>query len=402
VASHSPLTGLRGYRAALLRRPYRRLWVASLVSRAGDAIQFTALPLFAYAATGSPVAVASVVFVEGCGLIAGALLAQFVVDRQPPRRLLVALDCIRALTVLTLAAVPTYGMAVAVSLILAITTACFTPLSSAVVPRLVDDDSLPAANALQWTAGVLPQLVGAPLGGLLVALASARIAFALNAVTFAISAVLLLRLPPLPPLAAVMGPWCQMRDALRAARRVPILPPLLAMQALAAGSVGATSALLVVLAERDYDLGAAGYGAWLTAIGVGALLGPLVMPMVVRFSPRDTVAAAYVVRGASDVALGALNQAALGAMFLGVYGLNTSSGMVAYQTLVQRAAPEHLRGRAFAVLDVVWQTARLASIAAGGLLALRFGARPVFVLGGLLLVTAGLVGALWFGRMGSL
>lgn len=44
-----------------------------------------------------------------------------------------------------------------------------------------------------------------------------------------------------------------------------------------------------------------------------------------------------------------------GGILLGLYGLNTSSGMVAYQTVVQREVPSSLRGRAFALLDVVWQ-----------------------------------------------
>jgi hypothetical protein len=66
--------------------------------------------------------------------------------------------------------------------------------------------------------------------------------------------------------------------------------------------------------------------------------------------------------------------------------------MVAFQTMVQREVPTGIRGRVFALLDVVWQTGRLASIAIGAGLAASIGIRALFVLGGALLILAGAVG----------
>jgi predicted MFS family arabinose efflux permease len=83
-----------------------------------------------------------------------------------------------------------------------------------------------------------------------------------------------------------------------------------------------------------------------------------------------------------------------GGLLLGVYGLNTSSGMVAYQTMVQREVPSAIRGRTFALLDVVWQSGRLVSVAAGGAMGATIGVRAVFVIGGALLAMAGIVGVL--------
>jgi hypothetical protein len=165
------------------------------------------------------------------------------------------------------------------------------------------------------------------------------------------------------------------------------------MQGTAALAVGATSALLVVLAERAYGLSGAGYGAWLAVIGAGALLGPLVVPALTRLPPAHTVSGAYIIRGAGDIGLGALSNGLAGGGLLFLYGLNTSSGTVAFQTLVQQAVPETLRGRAFALLDVTWQTGRLTSIAVGGIAANAFGIRPVFYAGGTLLLVAGIFGA---------
>src|SRR5205823_6535985 len=145
--------------------------------------------------------------------------------------------------------------------LLAIGTACFFPVSNATVPRLVADAALPAANGLQWTAGVLLQLVAAPIGGLLVTVGAARLAFALNALSFLISGFLLLGLPNLSTVQAeVTSAWQQLPELVRAIPRVRILPPLIAMQTLAALAVGATSALLVVLARDAYGMNGTGYG----------------------------------------------------------------------------------------------------------------------------------------------
>jgi MFS family permease len=383
----------------LRHRAYRRLWLAAVVSRAGDTLNFVALPLFVYAATHSPTVVSVLVIAEIAGAVGGALLAGPFVDRLPPRRLLIAADLARLLAAASLAVIPTAPGAVVAAFVLAIATAMFSPTSNALIPRLVNDDELTTANAMQWTAGVLLQLVLAPIGGLLVAVVSARVPFALNAASFALSAVILGRLPPQRGLAVHASALLQLSGAARAFRRSSLLRALVMMQTLAALAVGATSALLVVLARQAFGLSATGYGLWLAAIGAGALAGPLLLTAARRVNPANVVTAAYAIRGGGDALLGVLGNGAAGAGILVVYGLNTSSGTVAFQTLVQQGVSADLRGRAFALLDAVWQSGRLVSIALGGVAASVFGIRPLYLAGGALLVVAAAVGALLMPRM---
>jgi MFS family permease len=391
--SHPLRAGLAGYRLALGNTAYRRLWLAAVISRTGDTLNFTALPLFVFGLTHSPGAVGATVFAEGIGLIAGGILAQSIVDRLPPRQLLVTLDLLRAAAAVLLVIFPTFPTAVAVSLLLGLGTASFSPLSNAVVPRLVSDRALVAANGLQWTAGVLLQLVAAPVAGLLVTAGDARLAFAVNAASFVASAIVLLGLPYLPRVhQKAASAWQQLPELLAAVPRLPVLPPLLAMQGFAALAVGATSALLVVLARDAYSLSGTGYGLWLSAIAAGALVGPLLVPLLTRMPAYQAVSGAYVIRGVGDIGLGLMNSSVGGATLLGLYGVNTSSGMVAFQTMVQREVPSRITGRVFALLDVVWQTGRLASIAIGAALAASIGIRAVFVLGGAFLILAAAVG----------
>lgn len=101
----------------------------------------------------------------------------------------------------------------------------------------------------------------------------------------------------------------------------------------------------------------------------------------------------YAVRGLVDLVLVLATSVPLAAAALVVYGLSTSTGSVTFSSLVQSRVPAHLRGRAFAGFDILWQTGRMLSLLVGGLLADTLGIRAVYLLGGLLLLAAAAVGA---------
>ena len=74
------------------------------------------------------------------------------------------------------------------------------------------------------------------------------------------------------------------------------------------------------------------------------------------------------------------------------YGIGTSTGNVAFSTVLQSHVPDRLRGRVFSAFDLIWQSMRLVSLLLGGLLADVAGIRAVYYLGGALLVAAALTG----------
>jgi hypothetical protein len=96
------------------------------------------------------------------------------------------------------------------------------------------------------------------------------------------------------------------------------------------------------------------------------------------------------VRGAVDLVLVVVTTVPLAAASLLLYGLSTSIGGVTFINLVQSRVPDQLRGRAFAGVDVLWQSGRLLR---GGLFADAFGVRVVYLVGGVLLLAAAAVGA---------
>jgi predicted MFS family arabinose efflux permease len=93
-----------------------------------------------------------------------------------------------------------------------------------------------------------------------------------------------------------------------------------------------------------------------------------------------------------DLVLGATRSLPVALGALTVYGVGTSTGMVAYSTLLQAEVAAETRGRVFAGFDLLWQTGRLASLTLGGIAADTLGVQAIYRLGGGLLLVAGVVG----------
>jgi hypothetical protein len=100
----------------------------------------------------------------------------------------------------------------------------------------------------------------------------------------------------------------------------------------------------------------------------------------------------YLIRGVGDVLLAIFTPLPIALLLLFVYGLNTSTGMVVFNSTVQGAVPDAVRGRVFTLLDVTWSAMRLLSLAIGGMLVDSIGIQLVFWAGGALLAISGALG----------
>ena len=383
-------------RSVLAQPDYRRLWAARTASQWGDTFSFIALAVLIYRLTGSGLGVVGVVVAEIVPVLLLAPVAGALVDRLPRVRVMVSADLVRAVLAAVLAvwhdeAVVIYAIAFGLSA----AAVFFSPAASSVLPALVRDEELVAANSGIWTTAVLSQIVLAPLAGGLVVTVGPGGAFALNAVSFVVSALFLRGLRVSGPVREV-GRRRLLADARAAAglvRTDPLLRALAVGQLLAALSAGATSALLVVLAAEHLRAGPGAYGLLVGAIGVGAALGPLLLLRLVRDPRRPVwVFGPYLLRGVVDLVLASVRSVPLAAASLAVYGLGTSTGAVTFTSLLQSHVDDRTRGRVFATMDLLWQSGRLTSLGVGGLLADTVGVRAVYYLGGVLLVLAGAAG----------
>lgn len=380
---------------ALGSGPFRRFFAARTISQWGDTFNSVAIVVLVYRLTGSGLKVAATVVLEILPVLLLGVLAGAAVDRLPRRRVMVGADLGRAAIAALLAVFSgNLGAVYVAAFGLSAFSVFFNPAAASVVPALVGDDDVIGANSAVWSAAVVSQIALAPAAGGLVTVARAAPAFAINALSFLASAVLLVRVPlPVRPETGQAARLDELAEGLRAIRASRFLVTLAGVQALAALSAGATSALLVVLAGRHLHVGAGHFGLLIGAIGVGAGFGPLLLQGLVSDVRRPGwLFGPYLLRGVVDLTLAATGSFAVAAGSLVAYGLGTSTGNVTYNSVLQTGVPDRIRGRVFAFYDTVWQTARLISIGVGGVLADAFGITVVYALGGVLLLAAGLLG----------
>jgi predicted MFS family arabinose efflux permease len=391
-----------GLAAVLGKGAYRRLFVAQTVSRWGDTFSTVALVVLVFRLTGSGLGVTGVMIAEIAPVLLLAPLAGAVVDRLPRVPVMVAADLWRMGLAALLPLVDHHLVAVyAVAFGLAAGGVLFNPAAAAVLPGLVDEEELVAANSGLWSAAVVSQIALAPLAGALVAAWGVGPAFLVNAASFAVSALALARLRlPGHPVPVSPGSWRgRVGEGVRLLVGSRLLRLLALVQLLAALSAGATSALLVVLAGRRLGVGPGGFGLLLGAIGIGAATGPLLLARLTS-NPRrpGLVFGPLLLRGVVDLVLATMRSlpVALGALVC--YGVGTSTGMVTYNALLQAEVAPEARGRVFAGFDLLWQAGRLASLALGGVAADVMGVQAVYGLGGGLLLVAGTVGLVGLAR----
>ena len=398
---------LGAYRDVTRSPSYFPLWLGQLLSSFGDTLHYIALVVLVFQLTGQGIAVAGLVAAEIVPVLLLGPIAGVIIDRFSRRAVLIGADLFRAALVLSLPWPQGAWHAYLVAADLAAGNVFFNPTVQAVIPTLTTPDQRLAANSVSWSTGRLVQILASAVAGGLIGLVGTGPAFMLNAASFGGSALLLMRLP-IPPHAGQLtgdarrglnGYMADARHGLAFAAQDHFVSRLLVVQALASFATGATGAMLVVLAEQHLRLSASGFAWLIGAIGVGALLGPLI-PNALARDYRDArwLFVPYVIRGAVDMLLATFASLPIALLLLLVYGLNTSTGIVVFNATLQAAIPDQVRGRVFTLLDITWNAMRLLSLVAGGVLADVVGIQPVFWAGGALLAFAGALGLLLLAR----
>ena len=390
--------GRGGYALLAASPSFRRLAAAQMLSRVGDSIHYVALVVLVFNLTRSGLSVSGTVIFEALPAVLFGTLAGAVVDRYPRRRVMIAADLGRAGLAFAMAAASSLPQIYAIAFGLALGALFHGPSVQALVPDVVGQDVLGRANAIIWSGIQSSHVLGSALGGAIVSAIGPRAAFVVNGATFLLAAGLVAAIR-LPAVSATVdapvrrGLWYEAAEGFRYATRDGFVRGLLVVQLLAVLSVGGTGALLVVLASEQLGVDGARFGLLVAAIGAGAFTGPLLFGRWLDRHPTPSfVFMPYLVRGVIDASIAFMRGFWLPAVSLFVYGVNTSTGGVAFTTLLQQRVPESLRGRVFSTLNVEWQIGRLASIALAGILVETAGVQAVYVLAGVLLVAAGLFG----------
>lgn len=364
---------------------------AYTASTIGDSVYYMALA-WAAARTGSAsqtgLVLAAGSIPRAVLLLGGGVLA----DRFGPRRVVVASDTARCLVILGLAGVllltsPTVWMLIAVALVFGAADALFLPAVGALPPRITTASQLARVQGMRGLATRTATVVGAPLGGVAVALGGPVLAFAGAGLLFALALPLLLavRMSPLPESdGTATGPAGTARrelaDGLRHIRRHPMLGPLVLVVAVSElGFVGPLNLGLILLSE-ERGWGASGMGWVIAGFGIGAGASALVLTVRGRVPRAGLVMCLTVLVGA--IAIGALAYAPSVPLAAGVallIGLFVGLGGALCGALTQTAADPAYLGRVTSVSTLFTHALAPLSYPVTGAAVALWGTGPVFV-----------------------
>jgi MFS family permease len=372
-------------------RQARWFFAAHLQNALGTGAGYVALLVLAYDRLGSAWGATAVLLADLIpAMLLGPALGRLI-DRHGRLRSAIAADLIGALAfagiVFAHGAIPL----VALALVAGVGSALFRPATCALLPAIVDERRLGAANGLFGAMRETGQLLGPALAAGLLLLAGPELIIGFNAVTFAASVFLLGRLRgrvrPVAPAAVDEVAAGGVRSLLQE-RTVRSLVGTSGAVMLVAG---ATNVAELVIAQRDLGVGSTGFALLVSAFGCGMLAGSLLGGRAGgapsdSLTAHDRVTARYLTAiallGLGLVGTGAAPALPLAMLSFALAGVGNGLFLVTVRVLMQRLIPEHLHGRAFGLQDAVDSWGFGAAILAGGALAASLGGRATFLLAG--------------------
>jgi MFS family permease len=386
----------------VLRFPdFRYLFLGQSASVVGDRAVVVAIALFVTQLTGSATDLGLVLGAQALPLVTLLLFGGVWADRLPRHRIMIVTDVVRAALHATLAILIFTGAVqiwhlVVIEALFGAAEAFFQPAYTGLIPQTVPEDLIQDARALTESTANLAFLVGPALATALVLGVGAGEAFAFDAATFVVSALLLARVHPRPRGESV-APGGMLHELRAGWREVSSRTWLWVTIAVFTGAVLCVYAqwysLGPVIARDLY--GGVGVFGWLeSAAGVGAVVGALVG---IKLKPRRPLLAGMLLVLAWPVMTGLF---AIGAPVAVVFVCAFASGfgfsllMIWWETALARYVPANALSRVSA-----WDwMGSLALLPVGyllaGPLANAFGARVVLGAGsaiGLVLIAIGLL-----------
>jgi MFS family permease len=379
-----------------LRSPAYRLLAGSLaLSLLTQGLWAIAVVWQVVALGGGPGALAFVTALSAAGMMATTLLGGALADRVPQRRILLAVALVQAVgtavaAVLSLTGVLSVWHLALVSLVDGVALGLYYPAYSALVPALVPEDELLAANGLEGVVRpILAQAAGPAAAGLVVATYSPGAALAVTAIT-ALGAAACLRALPTTPVrrdldgASPTGLLADVREGFVYMVRTPwLLATLLFASLMLLVFIGPFE-VLVPFAVQAAGGGPSQHAAVLMAFGIGGAVGSMVVASL-RL-PRRYLTVMNLLWGLGCIPIVVFGFSAdLWVMIAAgaVMGGTFQAGMVIWGTLLQRRVPPALLGRVSSLDFFVSLSFMPLSMALAGTVGELVGLTTVFLVAGI-------------------
>lgn len=385
-----------------LRTPdFALLWVAQVISGFGDKVTLFALAFVSWELTRSALFTSFAIVIATVPYAVFGFFGGAIADAIGHRRAMIACDLIRLAVIglVPIALVANAPLAVAYVLVFiaALCSAVFIPARVAIVPDLVPREHLGAGNALVYASDRTVEIVGAMIAGVLVAALGAT-AFYVDAGTFALSALLLLRMSrPDRPARSVSwgGLWRDAADGLRVIRRTSVLWANTVFSLAAQLAIPVMNGLTPVLIFREFGLGPEEFGIAEAALAVGAVVAGVAFPPLLKRYPKGRlVVLGFAAYGLIALGLSGARDFSIALLLFAGLGVANVFFFVPNVTISQEYTPPELRGRVFgarlALLHISWIPIVLVSGSAADV----FGAPALIAVGGFLTLATAMIGAL--------
>ena len=377
-------------------RDFRLLLAGQTTSQLGTQVSGVALPLLAVLVLeagsleiGLINAAATLPFAL-VGLPAGAWL-----DQMRRRPVLVASDVLRAAVLATIPVAALLGVLsvaqlVAVSLLVGVGRVFFDIGYRSYLPSVVGRDHVLAGNASLEFVRATGQIVGPGLGGALVSVVSAANVLLIQAATFAVSAVTLLRVrarePDPVPDPAGPGLAGQVVEGLRFVWRHPLLRATAVASAASNLSFALASAVSIVFMSRTLGLSPVGIGLVLSGGSAAVMVGAALTTKVAKAVGSARLIWLSLAVTSPLTVLGPLAHPGSGLVLLVIGIVAGELGQIVYAitsvSLRQRVCPDHLLGRVNATMTVLIMGLFPLGALAGGVLGELIGARGALLVAG--------------------
>lgn len=392
----------------LLRiREFRWLWLGQIVSNFGDAVTHLTLVLFINRVTeGSTTAIAYLLIALALPRATIGLVAGVFADRWDRKRTMIVSDLLRGVLILAFIFLSVNNtqlwLLYMIAFIHSAIGAFFLPARSALIPNLVPKEGLLAANSLSQMSMVFLQVLGTAAAGFIVGvLDTFWPAFVIDAVTFFVSALFVAQVQVATQrketretavFTLIQAVNSELREGMRIMLHNRVLLGTLVAIGVTMFGLGAVNVLLPPLLINDLHVSETWFGAVEFAQTLAMIIsGSFVAILAARFKPTSLISGNLLILGVMVCILSLITTVWHVLPILFVIGLVVTPLNAAVATIVQTAVSDDVRGRISAALGAIVQAAMLISMFATGAVAAAIGVRNVFIVSGIIVVTAGII-----------
>jgi MFS family permease len=372
-------------RSILADPAFRRFWIAKLLSETGTQLSRVALVLALAQGTSPVQAVAWLVLCETLPASGAAFLSGTIVDRVDKRRLMIAVDVIRAALIGSAAQYPARSVIYVVVAAESIGAAFFNPARSALLPRVVEKTRLADANSMDQASSTFVMIAAPLLGAELFLWSGLRATLLLDAASFLLSAVFIHGVRSRPGIAEYASAgeesyWAAAGRGWRFISTDSITRRLLALTTISLLCVGLWMPVAPVFIRDFLNSPAPVLGIQLSLFGVGGLAGSLIAsPLAARFGKGLVVTMALFGEAVVMLVYSLVPWAVISGAVIFLWGAIVSTMVVSFNALLQEHIPQQFLGRVFAVSQQLESMATVLAVLLASSLARVLPAREIFV-----------------------